>query len=315
MDNELSKIGDTISNFLIDDNYKIDDTLEWSEMINVYIMRYRRIIGILILVILLGIIHHCSWKEDSDSDSDSKSDSKSDSASYKEVGLQKQTGGGNDAAVAAEMAKLRAVDTAQTAFAKEKSDAATAKGKADQAMLLATEKAAKKAGKTDFSKLGDKFKGTSVGKGFSKIGKGISSVGSSISSKAKELGETASSVGSHLKQQTYTGSQVSKLKGVAGAALGKSKLGKFASGKMSEISALKGMGMSKAGIAKELAGQAGQYAVDKFKDFSGWLYEILFALAISIAICMIIVPSIAFFALGLICYFLLRKKILSIKAI
>lgn len=72
MDNELHRISstifDTISNFLIDDDYKIDDTLEWSELIQLYIMRYRRIIGILILVMLLGIMRYCSWKEDMDSD-------------------------------------------------------------------------------------------------------------------------------------------------------------------------------------------------------------------------------------------------------
>lgn len=274
MDNELSKIGDTISNFLIDDDYKIDDTLEWSEMFKVYIMRYRRIIGILILVILLGIMHHCSWTEDSASYNDSDSE--------KEVGLQKQKGG----------SLKNTIHGGISSFEK-------------------TVKDAQKAGKSPFSKGMSKLGATIKN---SKLGKGVSGAAASISSAGKAIGDKASSKGSELAKETYTGSQVSKLKGAAGNALGKSKLGKFASGKMSEISALKGMGMSKAGIAKELAGQAGQYAVDKFKDFSGWLYEILFALAISIAICMIIVPSIAFFALGLICYFLLRKKISSIKA-
>lgn len=223
-----------------------------------------------------------------------------------------QTGGGNhSAAVDAEMSKLRAVDEAQTKFAKEKVETAEQKGKADQAEKLATAKAAKNAGSSKFSKgmdkLGDKLKST-------KLGKSVGSAASSISSVGKSIGESASSAGSHLAKETYTGAQASKLKNAAGNALGKTKLGKFASGTMGDIATMKGLGMSKAGIAKELAGQAGQYAVDKFKEFSGWLYEILFALAISIAICMIVVPSIAFFALGLICYFLLRKKISSMKA-
>ena len=259
--NELSRIGDTISNFLIDDDYKIDDddTLEWSELIQVYIMRYRRIIGIVILVILLGIMYFCSWKDDSE----------------KEFGLQ--IGGGNhEAAVGAEMAKLRATDEAQTAFAKEKGDKATAdakaaeqKGKAEQAAKLVDAKAAKK---------------------------------------------TAKKARRGTFKDTYTTEQVTKLKSAAGDALGKSKLGQFATGKMGDIKNMRSAGMSKFGVAKELTGQAGQFASDKFKEFAGWLYEILFALAISIAICMIVVPSIAFFALGLICYFLLRKKISSMKA-
>jgi len=58
---ELSRIGDTISNLLIDDDYKLDDTLEWTEQIDIYIMRYRRIIGIMMLVILLWIMRYCNW--------------------------------------------------------------------------------------------------------------------------------------------------------------------------------------------------------------------------------------------------------------
>ena len=313
MDNELSRIGDTISdtisNFLIDDDYKIDDTLEWSDLIQVYIMRYRRIIGILILVMLLGIMRYCSWKEDIDSDMDSDR--------VKKFGLQ--TGGGNhSAAVDAEMAKLRAVDAAQTKFAKEKAEAVEQKGKADQAEKLATVKAAKNASRSKFSKkmdkLGDTLKSTKLGKKVSSAAASIGSAAASIGSAGQAVGDKLGSAGSHLAKETYTGDQVSKLKSAAGNALGKTKLGKFASGTMGDIATMKSLGMSKAGIAKELAGQAGQYAVDKFKEFSGWLYEILFALAISIAICMIVVPSIAFFALGLICYFLLRKKISSMKA-
>lgn len=80
MGNELSRtgdtIGDTISYFLIDDDYKIDDTLEWSDQIQAYIMRYRRIIGILILVMLLGIMRYCSWNDNMDSDREKNLDCK-----------------------------------------------------------------------------------------------------------------------------------------------------------------------------------------------------------------------------------------------
>ena len=57
---ELSRIGDTITNLLIDDDYKLDDTLEWTEQIDIYIMRYRRIIGIMMLV-LLEHQHSATW--------------------------------------------------------------------------------------------------------------------------------------------------------------------------------------------------------------------------------------------------------------
>ena len=55
-------------------------------------------------------------------------------------------------------------------------------------------------------------------------------------------------------------------------------------------------------------------AGEKAKEFAGWLYEILFAIAISLAICMVILPSLSFFIVGLICYFLLKSKMSSLKS-
>lgn len=73
-------------------------------------------------------------------------------------------------------------------------------------------------------------------------------------------------------------------------------------------------GMVFGGVGKGIYG-AGAYAGEKFKEFSGWLYEILFAIALSIAICMLIVPSIAFIILGIVCFFLLRKQISGLKGL
>ena len=297
MDDELTSICNTlyktILNFLIDDDYKVDNSLEWSELCQIYIMRYRRIIGIFILIILLGILRYCNWKEVNESST-------------------LQTGGGNHSAlVQAEMAKLRAVDEAQTQFAKEKAEIAKAeakiaeeKTKAEQVKKVAQAKAAKKAGRSTFSKAMSK-----AGKA-TRITGAASTISSAASSAKKSVREGMGKIGSHLSKDTYTGAQVAKLSKGVGSAIDKTKLGKLASGKMDDIKAMREAGMSRFGVAKQLTGDA----ANKFKEFAGWLYEILFALAISIAICMIVVPSIAFFALGLICYFLLRKKMSSIKA-
>ena len=45
---------------------------------------------------------------------------------------------------------------------------------------------------------------------------------------------------------------------------------------------------------------------EKFKDYSGWLYQMLFSIAITIAICMIILPSLCFVIITVICFFLLK---------
>ena len=60
---------------------------------------------------------------------------------------------------------------------------------------------------------------------------------------------------------------------------------------------------------------AGAYVGNKFKEFSGWLYQILFAIAISIAICMVVLPSLSFFIIGIICFFLLKSKISGFKSL
>lgn len=78
----------------------------------------------------------------------------------------------------------------------------------------------------------------------------------------------------------------------------------------------KGKGKLKDFVAKDgKFYNAGAYAGNKFKDFSGWLYQFLFSIAITIAICMIILPSLSFLIIGIICYFLFKKKMSSIKSI
>ena len=77
---------------------------------------------------------------------------------------------------------------------------------------------------------------------------------------------------------------------------------------------MKQAGFSKTEIAGRGAYSAGATVGNKFKEFSGWLYEILFGIAIAIAICMVILPSLSFFIVGLICYFLLKRKVSSLKS-
>ena len=54
---------------------------------------------------------------------------------------------------------------------------------------------------------------------------------------------------------------------------------------------------------------------EKFKDFSGWLYQLLFSIAITFAICMIILPSLTFIIISVICFFLLKTKMASFKSL
>lgn len=249
MGNELSRTGNLITNLLIDDNYKINNELELKDIIQDYIMRYRRIIGIIILVILLGLMQNCNWN---------KSNLKIRTTNNEEIYVGK--GGAVPLVAAAPIA------SALTSGAGASGAAALASGAAG------------------------------------------SSGAAALTSGSGGAAALAKAVGANVAQNLAKDSMV-------GAENGRNKSRKvmdFASG--GKYSAMREAGFSKFRSGLELGRQGGQFVSDKFKEFASWLYEILFAIAISIAICMIVVPSIAFFALGLICYFLLRKKLITMKA-
>jgi hypothetical protein len=84
---------------------------------------------------------------------------------------------------------------------------------------------------------------------------------------------------------------------------------------LDEMKSMRDAGFSTKAIIGKNVYQAGAYAGEKFKEFAGWLYEILFAIAISIAICMVVLPSVSFFILGLICFILLKKKVSQVKGL
>ena len=243
MGNELSRTGDIITNFFIDDNYKINNELEWTDVIQDYIMRYRRIIGIIILVILLVIMRNCNWN---------KSNLKIKTTNNEEILVAK--GGALPLLAAAPIA------SALTSGAGASGAAALASGAAGSGGAAAL----------------------------------ASTVGQSVGA------NVAQNLAKDAMPSVENGRSKSR------------KVMDFASG--GKYSAMREAGFSKFRSGLELTRQGGQYVADKFKEFASWLYEILFAIAISIAICMIVVPSIAFFALGLICYFLLRKKLITMKA-
>jgi hypothetical protein len=288
MDNLLSKISDVIKDLLIDNNYQLDDALDWKEQTILYIMRYRRIIGIIILIILLLIMRYCKVYEITKIQNQNQN--------------QNQNGGGPLAAVAA----VPALGAIASSGAGAAAAGAAASGAAGAAATGAAGAAATgAAGAAASGAAGAAATGAAGAAASGAAGTAASSAGAAaVSSSAKN------SIGKAFSGKHQLGKMGNKIKN----SLGKSKLGKFAEGKMGDIGAMESAGMSKFGVAKELTGQAGQYAADKFKQFASWLYEILFALAISISICMIIMPSIAFFALGLISYFLLRSKIATMKA-
>jgi len=56
-------------------------------------------------------------------------------------------------------------------------------------------------------------------------------------------------------------------------------------------------------------------AAHSFADNSDMIYRILYSIAIFIVMCIVIVPSLAFIIIGVMCYFLLKSRMKSIKSL
>jgi len=83
-----------------------------------------------------------------------------------------------------------------------------------------------------------------------------------------------------------------------------------------------GVSPTKLGIAKGLASKglgkgygAGAYVAQGIRNNADWFYGMLYAIAISLAVFMVTIPSISFFIVGIICYFLLKDKMKTLKGL
>jgi hypothetical protein len=97
-------------------------------------------------------------------------------------------------------------------------------------------------------------------------------------------------------------------KGDAGKKEGEAgKEGEKKEGKSSKLDKLKSAGASVSNFASARG--------DDFKEFGPWIFGILYSVALSIMGCIIILPSMGFFIVGIICYILLKEKIGYLKSL
>ena len=72
----------------------------------------------------------------------------------------------------------------------------------------------------------------------------------------------------------------------------------------------------KKGLASRAVGKgyaAGAAVAEGIRNNADWFYGMLYAIVISLAVFMVVIPSIAFFIIGIICYFLLKDKMKTLK--
>jgi hypothetical protein len=270
---------DYLDNILVFKEYEINPDDDLITQTKMFILRYRRIIGILLLIILLYMGFNCNFGRGKGKGENA------DSNENRKENVQK--GGDFSFSGSEELTKARianeqfANDVTKKYQEKKKKDEIEAKLKKADDNKAAKDKAdsdKKSADAAEQKKKDDKaaYKKLSFleKKKLDYSGKG------SLSSKGKE-------------------------------AFARTSAGR----KIQEMKDMRASGKSKFAVAGNMAYQAGAYVGDKAKEFAGWLYEILFAIAISIAICMVVLPSISFFIVGIICFFLLKSKISTFKSL
>jgi hypothetical protein len=257
--NTVLKIYYYLESILVFKEHEINENADLITQTQQFILRYRRLIGLVLLIVLIYIWFNCDVSNNKNNKDNNKV----------------QSGGSADAFEAAERAKYEAK--------KKKAEFKQQFQKEDAKKEVADLKAKAEKEVADLKAIKDKRKEDKASR--------------SVGQKTKDV--FYSKAGTELQRE--------KLKD----AYKDSAVGK----KMDEMKSMREAGFSTKAIIGKNVYQAGAYVGEKFKEFAGWLYEILFAIAISIAICMVVLPSVSFFILALICFFLLKKKVSSVKGL
>lgn len=275
---------DYLDNILVFKEYEINPDDDLITQTKMFILRYRRIIGILLLIILLYMGFNCDFGqsrgkgENADRNENRKENVQKGGSNFAAAGMGFFNGPGGKQAKANAQFEDNVTKKYQEKKKKDEIEAKLKKADDNKAAKDKADSDKKTADAAEQKKKDDK-------------------------AAYKKL--------SFLEKKKLNYSEKGSL-----TSKGKEAFGKTAAGrKIQEMKDMRAAGKSKLSIAGNMAYQAGAFVGDKAKEFAGWLYQILFAIAISIAICMVVLPSISFFIIGIICFFLLKSKISTFKSL
>lgn len=243
-----------VKNFFIDETIIINDNADFLDNAKQYILKYRRVIAVILLLILL-LIPLC----------------------YDSDGKINQSGGAADAP--APETKSDAPKTDATAAA-TKAEAAVAATEGKQAEIEKQSKAVSHKSRID--KIQGKYQDY----------------------KKKDEETKAKLKQAHAKIQEKGGYAKVGAK-TAGKKIGKGVL--KVGDKLTSKKAWKSAGASSFKFGSDMA--------DRFKANSSVIYRLIYMIAFTLLIAIVFLPSIGFFIVGIICYFILQKRINYIKAL
>lgn len=236
---------DKINNYFIDNEIIINDNDDNYIKFKKYLVKYKRIIGVILLIILLSIGYCCDFDFSNNESNSYGNDNDNDNKNIQKGGALNH---------AAMVAAARAESAGKRALAA----AAEAAAKLDKADADAATATAAKEAKDAKSKLG--FGSKSRAKLDMKLDKVGKTIGKIKSVKAKDV-----------KKGITTGAT-----------------------KMFD---------------------AGAAAAQGFKDNSDVIYQVFYSIAIFIVLCIVAIPSVALLGIGIICYFLLKDKMKTLKGL
>jgi len=242
-----------IYNYFIDNTINIKDDDNFNVKIKKYLLKYKKAIGLILLIILLIIGYYCDPYNFIYDDVNIKKENIQDGGSIETVKDKEY--------FKAQSAKAKAEAQAQAEAAKEEANEEAKAAKDKAAKDKAIEDAKPKPG------FKDKLK--------------------SAVSKAK--------TGQSEKMQASFDLKKDKLKGAVKAMPGK---------------ALAGIKQAPTAFY-----DAGATAARAFKDNSDIIYQIFYSIALFIIICIVAIPTVALFVIGIICYFLLKDKMKTLKSL
>ena len=293
-----------LEDLLIIKEHEINHSDDWITKSKHFLLRYRRIIGIVMLCIVIYIALYCEpvdmavsrYSREEYIQKGGASDAVSEPNPL--TSLEVETPKPKPILSAEEKAKRQAEGRAKSRkqqglqsmreqneikaeYAKEQTDKAKQKEESDKQQKADEKKAYKNLSRYDKARLSatqttDELKG--------KIKE---------TKYGKKMFDSFEQMGKDAKGKTLRGKAGVYVKGI-----GKSTLKGVQSGIKNAPGAVYKMG---------------SYVGETAKEYSQIFYQLLFAVVITVCILMIFLPSLTFFFIGLVCYFLLKKKMANLK--
>ena len=280
----------SISNYFINNQININENDTYNIKFTKYLLKYKRLIGLILLIILLIIGYYYYSNESDDSDDGDDNNNKLQSGGSYHFANQAAA----DAHLASETASKGFMEKAKANAAEVTAKKIAADAAAKKVIENAKDPKVKKLEKKEAKKTEEKARQTDR-----------QAVKQAVKDDKKAEGKAVV-----MKAKAAVRDKIADIKS-AGVGFGmkegskKQAVAKYATGAISKGSKGALKGINKIGAA----------GAQSIRENADWFYGFLYSIIISLAVCIITIPSIAFFVMGLVCYVLLKNNMKTVKGL